>query len=46
LTRREWTVRAADDREILEKGDLARIISISGVKLIVKKMNQNSQTGA
>jgi membrane protein implicated in regulation of membrane protease activity len=42
----EWTVRAADDREILEKGDLARIISISGVKLIVKKMNQNSQTGA
>jgi membrane protein implicated in regulation of membrane protease activity len=40
----EWTVRAADDREILEPGDMARIISISGVKLIVKKMNQNSQT--
>jgi membrane protein implicated in regulation of membrane protease activity len=40
----EWTVRAADDGEILEKGDLARIISISGVKLIVKKMNQTPRT--
>jgi membrane protein implicated in regulation of membrane protease activity len=39
----EWTVRAADDREILEEGDMARIISISGVKLIVKKMNQTPQ---
>jgi membrane protein implicated in regulation of membrane protease activity len=39
----EWTVRAADDREILEKDELARIISISGVKLIVKKMNLNEK---
>ena len=35
----EWTVRAADDREVIEKGELARIKSISGVKLIVEKIN-------
>ena len=35
----EWTVRSADDDVIIAQGDLARIKSISGVKLIVEKIN-------
>ncbi len=35
----EWTVRSADDDVIIAQGELARIKSISGVKLIVEKMN-------
>lgn len=38
----EWTVRAADDKEIIPQGELARIKSISGVKLIVEKINSNN----
>jgi membrane protein implicated in regulation of membrane protease activity len=37
----EWTVRTADDSEILEAGELARITAISGVKLIVEKNTQH-----
>jgi membrane protein implicated in regulation of membrane protease activity len=33
----EWTVRAQDDNEIIEEGQLATVCSISGVKLIVVK---------
>jgi membrane protein implicated in regulation of membrane protease activity len=33
----EWTVRTEDDNEIIEVGELARVRSISGVKLIVVK---------
>ena len=33
----EWTVRSRDDREILEAGSLAKVIAVSGVKLIVEK---------
>ena len=33
----EWTVRSHKDSEILETGDLAKIVAISGVKLIVEK---------
>ena len=33
----EWTVRADDDKEVIEAGELARIVRITGVKLIVEK---------
>ena len=33
----EWTVRTRDDREIIEQGAYARVLEISGVKLIVEK---------
>lgn len=35
----EWTVRSADD-EILEVGTLAKVVNITGVKLIVKKYEE------
>jgi membrane protein implicated in regulation of membrane protease activity len=34
----EWTVRAQDDTEIIDEGQFATVLSISGVKLIVSKM--------
>lgn len=33
----EWTARAQDDKTILEKGEVAQVVNISGVKLILKK---------
>lgn len=33
----EWTVRSQDNNVILEKDELAKVISVSGVKLIVEK---------
>ena len=33
----EWIVRTRDDREIIEQGAYARVLEISGVKLIVEK---------
>ena len=33
----EWTVRADDDKQIFEQGETARVVRISGVKLIVEK---------
>ena len=33
----EWTVRAEKDEEILEPGTIAKVLNISGVKLIVKR---------
>lgn len=33
----EWTVRTRDDNEIIEVGELAKVLGISGVKLIVEK---------
>lgn len=33
----EWTVRAEQDKDILEPGTIAKVVNISGVKLIVKK---------
>lgn len=35
----EWTVRAEDDKEVLEEGNMAEVVSISGVKLIVKRIS-------
>lgn len=36
----EWTVRSREDKAILEKGELAKVVSISGVKLIVIKYEE------
>lgn len=36
----EWTVRAEDDKEVLEPETLAKVVNISGVKLIVKKYEE------
>ena len=33
----EWTVRTRDDNETIEVGELAKVLGISGVKLIVEK---------
>ena len=37
----EWTVRAENEAEILEAGTLAKVVNISGVKLIVKKYEED-----
>ena len=36
----DWTARSEDDRETIEKGSLARVVRISGVKLILKKSEE------
>ena len=36
----EWTTRAERDDVILDPGDLAKVVNISGVKLIVKKYDE------
>lgn len=36
----EWTTRADRDDVILDPGDLAKVVNISGVKLIVKKYEE------
>ena len=36
----EWTVRSKDNGEILEAGTLAKVVAISGVKLIVEKYKE------
>lgn len=36
----EWTARADDDHLTLEPGDLAKVVKISGVKLIVKRYEE------
>ncbi len=37
----EWTVRAEQENEIFEVGELAQVTNISGVKLIVKKYKED-----
>ena len=37
----EWTTRAERDDVILDPGDLAKVVNISGVKLIVKKYEED-----
>ena len=34
----EWTARTESDKEIIEQGELVRILRISGVKLIVERV--------
>ena len=36
----EWTVRAEKDEEILTPDTLAKVVNISGVKLIVRKYEE------
>ena len=36
----EWTVRTEDDNMIIEQGELVRVLRISGVKLIVEKVEE------
>ncbi len=36
----EWTVRAEEEQEILEPETLAKVVNISGVKLIVRKYEE------
>lgn len=36
----EWTVRSDDDKVTFEAGELARVVRISGVKLIVEKLKE------
>ena len=38
----EWTVRSKDDRDVLEAGEKAKVVDISGVKLIVEKYKEDS----
>ena len=40
--RQEWTVRSRDDSDILEAGTKAKVVDISGVKLIVEKYKEDS----
>lgn len=35
---REWTVRSSDDHVEFSEGEFARVVKISGVKLIVEKL--------
>ena len=36
----DWTARTEDDGEVLNPGDLAKVVNISGVKLIVKRYEE------
>lgn len=36
----EWTARAEKDEEIIEKGTQVQVVKVSGVKLIVRKMEE------
>lgn len=36
----EWTVRAEKEEEVLKPGTLAKVVNISGVKLIVRKYEE------
>lgn len=36
----EWTVRTRYDNEVIEEGEFARVLEISGVKLIVEKVKE------
>lgn len=36
----EWTVRTEDDNMVIEQGELVRVLRISGVKLIVERVEE------
>lgn len=38
----EWTARTADDKVSIEQGELVRIVRISGVKLIVERIKEET----
>lgn len=37
----EWTARTEDDKEIIEPGEMVRVIRISGVKLLVERVKED-----
>lgn len=37
----EWTVRAVDDNVTIEQGELVEVVSVSGVKLIVRRIKED-----
>ena len=37
----EWTARTENDKDVIEQGELVRILRISGVKLIVEKVKES-----
>ena len=37
----EWTARTEDDNIIIERGELIRILRISGVKVIVERVKED-----
>lgn len=37
----EWTLRTEDDQDIIEKGELVRVLEIKGVKLIVERVKED-----
>ncbi len=39
----EWTARAQKDEDIIEKGMLAKVTKVSGVKLIVESYNKEEE---
>lgn len=38
----EWTIRADNDNEIIDQGELIEVLRVSGVKLIVRKAQQTN----
>ena len=40
---KEWTARSADNAKKLEKGTLAQVVSVSGVKLILKCYEEDEE---
>lgn len=39
----EWTVRTRNKKEVLEKGSLAKVMDVSGVKLMVEKYEEDGK---
>lgn len=39
----DWSVRTEDDKEIIEQGALVEVIRVSGVKLIVRKVEETKR---
>ena len=37
----DWMARTEDDKEIIEQGELVRVLQISGVKVIVKRVEED-----
>lgn len=39
----EWTVRCRNKKEVLEKGSLAKVVDVSGVKLMVERYEEDEK---
>ncbi len=39
----EWTARAENDNEVFEAGELVKVVNIAGVKLIVKRYEEEKE---